>query len=158
MDPQHDFISLIRNHQALLNKVVFLYADDHEERNDLRQEIVSQAWGSFKSFKGESRFSTWLYRVAMNVAIATVRKKIKKKDLSYFPAEKITNPHDTEVELLELILRILNPIEKSIVLLLIEGFDQAEIAGIVGISEVNTRTKIHRIRKKLKENGIDKLA
>ncbi|MEL7145459.1 MAG: sigma factor, partial [Bacteroidota bacterium] len=68
------FILKINQHKGLINKVVFLYADDHEDRNDLRQEIISQAWKSFKSFRGESLFSTWLYRVSINVAISVLRQ------------------------------------------------------------------------------------
>lgn len=157
MDKRAEFISLIDKHQSLINKVVFLYVDGTEDRRDLRQEIISQAWGSFKSFRGEAKFSTWLYRVAMNVAIATIRKTIKERSAELpkpSPVEAFTN----EKDLLNIILNVLSPVEKSIVILQIEGYGQPEIAEILGISEGNTRIKIHRIRKKLKDYGIDKLA
>ena len=136
--------------------MVFLYADNTEDRNDLRQEIISQAWRSYKSFRGEAKFSTWLYRIAMNVSITFIKQHKKRKELDIsdqIGADYISN----ESDLLERILRMLNPIEKSIVLLQIEGYRQPEIAEMLGLSEINTRTKIHRIRKKLKDHGVDRI-
>ena len=151
----HDqFVEHINKHRALINKVVFLYADHSEDRNDLRQEIIGQAWRSYKSFRGESKFSTWLYRIAVNIAISFIRQHQRRKAHDLPQPNKVTNPSE-EKELLERILRVLNPVEKSVVLLMIDGYKQPEIADILGLTEINTRTKVHRIRKKLKEHGFD---
>jgi len=157
LEKDSQFVELINQHKGVINKVVFLYTDHLEDRKDLRQEIISQAWGAFHSFRGHSKFSTWLYRVAMNVAISSFKHHHKRKSL---PTKLKTSDSISEAsgpELLEQILRVLNPIEKSIVLLQIEGYTQSEIANILGLTDVNTRTKIYRIRKKLRKHGIDKL-
>ena len=157
MGKDSQFVDLINQHKGVINKVVFLYADNSEDRKDLRQEIISQAWGAFNSFRGHSKFSTWLYRVAMNVAISSFKHHNKRKGLSIKLNTSDSSSGSSSTELLEHILRILNPIEKSVVLLQIEGYTQPEIAHILGLSNVNTRTKIYRIRKKLRKHGIDQL-
>ena len=153
-----DFISLIEEHKGLINKITFLYAYDKEDRKDLQQEIVGQAWSSIGSFRGKAKFSTWLYRVALNTAISTLKKSKKQTDVKNRMEGQHQTSDSTETELLETILAVLNPIEKSLVLLLVEGYSQSEVAEILGITNGNARTKIHRIRKKLESHGIKELA
>ena len=154
MSTQATFTQLIKENEALIAKVTFLYADGEEDRKDLYQEIVSNAWHSFPRFSGKAKFSTWLYRVALNVAITSLKKR--KRILADSLPEDIdaTNQSGNEKELLQLILMQLNDIEKSLVLLLVEGMEQKEIAEILGISSGNVRVKIHRIREKLLKYGI----
>lgn len=153
MSAKQQFINLVQTHQGIIRKISYSYADDEEERRDLQQEILLQAWKSYARFKGASQFSTWLYRVGLNVALTSLRKRNQQ-----VPAEELpwtsTYPLSHESELREQIFRLLNDVEKSLALLLIEGYPQAEIAEILGISSVNTRTKIHRLRDKLAKNGI----
>ena len=156
MNSSEEFIAQIEQHRGLISKVVFLYADSPDDRNDLTQEIIGQAWKSYASFRGDSKFATWLYRVAMNVSLSFLKQNIRRKDLD-LPTNTGSYSISNEADLLDRILKALNPIEKSIVLLQIEGYRQPEIAEMVGISEINIRTKVHRIRKKLKTHGIDKL-
>lgn len=155
MKNQDDFISLIQQHKGLLNKLLFLYADSSEERKDLRQEILLQAWKSFHRFKGESQFSTWFYRIGINVGITFFSKKKKYQQLHVNnpPTSRLATDLD-EKELLEYILRQLNKIDRTVLILFIEGYKQGEIASLLGISAENVRVKIHRIRKKLQKNGI----
>ena len=158
MPDKGKFVQLIEEHQGLINKVVFLYADDSGDRRDLKQEIIGQAWGAFRNFRGESKFSTWLYRVALNTALSSLKRSSRQKEIKQTNAsQEISHPR-VENELIEMVLSVLNPIEKSIVLLLVEGYAQKEIAQVLGISDGNTRTKIHRIRNKLDEYGIKDLA
>jgi len=148
------FIKRIQQHKGLINKIIFLYADNQEDRKDLRQEILSEAWRSYASFKEASTFSTWLYRVGLNVALGRLRKK-QPTWVSEATPERADNAHRLDQkELLEMILHVLQPIEKSIVLLMVEGYNQTEIAAILGISAENTRVKVYRIRKKLSSYGI----
>jgi RNA polymerase sigma-70 factor (ECF subfamily) len=155
VESQQVFILKIQEHQAIINKLIYLYADTSEDRKDLRQEILAQAWRSYSKFKGESKFSTWLYRVGLNVAISGIRKKKRNAYQLDHPPAGIAVTGATEKELLELILGLLNPIEKSLLLLLVEGYQQPEMAEMLGISAENVRVKIHRIRKKLKSHGIE---
>ena len=130
-----------------------MYANDAEERKDLRQEILAQGWKSFAHFRGDARFSTWLYKVGMNVAIGSLRKK---KEYTAVEEKHFANGvSGNDQELLQQILQMLNPIEKSLVLLMIEGYEQPEMADILGISANNVRVKVHRIREKLKKYEIE---
>jgi len=150
---KEEFVGLINAHQGLINKVVFLYTNNSEDQKDLRQEIISQAWYSYGNYKGKSKFSTWLYRVSLNIAISSLKKdKIKYSELDFAKsrAESVNHAED----LLQIILENLNALEKSIVLLMVEGYNQPEIADILGVSGGNVRVKIYRIRKKLEEYGI----
>lgn len=153
MADKSSFIIQVQDHQKLINKILFLYADNEEDKKDLRQEILAQAWRSFENFRGEARFSTWLYRIGLNVAISHLRKnrRVSEADFKTFTSHS----DQSDKELLEVILGVLNPVEKSVVLLLVDGFKQDEIAEMLGISTTNTRVKIHRLREKLRQNGIE---
>lgn len=154
MDRKEEFIIQIQQSQGLINKILFLYANNYEDRRDLRQEILSNAWRAYGNFRGEAKFSTWLYRIGVNVAISSLRKKSKETELIHPPSSKDVYAGRSDKELLDFILKILNPIEKSLVLLLIEGFNQQEIAETLGMTPENTRVKIFRLRKKLEANGV----
>lgn len=160
MGTQQQFIEQIQACKGIINKVLFLYADSDEERKDLRQEILSQAWHAYGRFREDAKFSTWLYRVAFNVAITSLKKRDRRPEQQPLePNHSVTQPETgSEKELLNQILRLLKPVEKSIVMLLIDGFPNNEIAEILGLSENNTRVRIHRIRKKLEEHGIRNIA
>lgn len=75
MANEEDFLALMQQHQGILYKLTRIYAFNREDEEDLRQEIVLQAWRSFASFRGEAKFSTWLYRVGLNTAMTFTRKQ-----------------------------------------------------------------------------------
>lgn len=157
---QNEYIAKVQEHQGLINKILFLYADDTETRKDLRQEILAEAWKSYPKFEGRSKFSSWFYRIGLNIAFARLRKKEKQ---DYVPLKKSTldgSDHNqmTKNELLTAILNVLQPIEKSIVLFLVEGYEQKEIAELLGLSYGNVRVKISRLRSKLEEYGFQNIA
>lgn len=159
MKLQQHFIERIQECEGLINKILFLYTDHAEDRKDLRQEILSEAWRSYPKFREDSSFSTWLYRVGLNVAITSLDKRKRRPESEEFDSRtKSTRPKTNHKnELLHQILGLLKPVEKSIILLLIDGFSNPEIAEILGLSDKNTRVKVHRIRKKLEEHGIRKI-
>ena len=154
MSKQEKFIRLIQDNHRVINKVLYLYTDTSEERKDLKQEILSQAWSAYKRFNNESSFTTWLYRVALNISMTHLKKK-KASTTNEFTAQEIQINQDHSHELLELMVKQLNDIEKSIVLLLADGYPRNEIISILGMTDGNLRTKIHRIRTKLKNYGIE---
>jgi len=158
MTDSQAFIRHIQAARALLNKILFLYADTEEDRKDLRQEILTQAWSAYPRFREESRFDTWLYRIGINVAITSLRKKQKRpQPPPAANAIRAVVPGE-ERELLRQILGVLDPVEKSIILALIEGYQPVEIGELLGITAGNARVKIHRIRQKLNEHGIEQIA
>jgi RNA polymerase sigma-70 factor (ECF subfamily) len=135
-----------------------IYCDDQDDRNDLFQEIVAQLWKSFPSFREESKFSTWMYRVALNTAITSLKKTKRRPDqnrLTYENFQVKDENYDTETEdeikNLHRAVAQLTGIEKSIVLLFLENKKYEEIAEITGITQNYVRVKMNRIKKKLKK-------
>lgn len=156
MTSQKQFIERVQACEGLINKILFLYTDREEDRKDLRQEILSEAWRSYSGFREDAKFSTWLYRVGLNVAITSLHKRKRRPESEPFDSQsKSTRPKTgRKDELLHQILGLLKPVEKSIILLLVDGFSNPEISDMLGLSHTNTRVKIHRIRKKLEDHGI----
>jgi RNA polymerase sigma-70 factor (ECF subfamily) len=158
MKPQYKdkktFSALIEKHQALIHKVTLIYANSPADRDDLFQEICLRLWRSYADFRGESQFATWMYRVALNTAISTVRKRRRNPVVHAIDAEKpiaAEQPTSTEdIELLYEAISKLSPIEKAIVLLWLEEKGYEEIASVVGITKSNVSVRLVRIKRKLK--------
>lgn len=158
-DPQR-FQSLLREHERIVLKVASLYARQAEDRRDLAQEIGLQAWRSFSRFDpSRAKFSTWLYRVALNVAISTLRKSgggearwepLDAHHLDRIGGEVAPEPDERLVALYDFIGR-LDALNRALILLYLEDRPYAEIAQILGISETNVATKIGRIKQTLRE-------
>jgi len=150
------FEQLIAEHQHLIHKICAIYGHTEADKADLFQEITIQLWKSFPTFEHRSRFSTWLYRVALNTAI-TQKRKEKRNPISISLAEKemrIPDPGSTdkdEEDLLKLrsAIRRLKKIERAIIFLYLEEKSYQEIADIVGITPKNVGVKIVRIKAKL---------
>ena len=141
-----------------MHKVCGMYCDNEEDREDLFQEILIQLWKSYPSFRGDSKFSSWMYRVGLNVAISNLRKSKTKKEDSTLPDsfDSISREGDEqslslEKGLLRDAIQQLNEIEKGIMMLYLEEKHNEEIAEIMGITQNNVRVKMNRIRNKLKE-------
>ena len=155
---ERDFLQIIKNNQGIIHKVCNIYCDDQEDRNDLFQEIVAQLWKSFPTFRKESKFSTWMYRVALNTAITSFKKTKRRPDqnrLTYENFQIKDENYDTETEenikLLHGAVAQLTGVEKSIILLFLEDKKYEEIAEITGITQNYVRVKMNRIKKKLKK-------
>ncbi|TYR37775.1 sigma-70 family RNA polymerase sigma factor [Sphingobacterium phlebotomi] len=154
---ESSFINLLEENQNILHKICSLYTEDNEMHKDLFQEMVIQLWRSYPNFKGDSKFSTWAYRVCLNTAISLYRNKKKTittvewdSSLHHIRYEEY-NPEDEEqLKLLYTSVRQLNDIEKALVYMYLEDKDYQEIAATLGISEGNARVKMNRIKTKLK--------
>lgn len=153
---ENEFIKLVDESQGIIHKVCRMYCDDDIHRKDLFQEIVLQLWKSYPSFKGDSKFSSWMYRVALNVAIQDFRKEKRRKYLfleSYEFKEPSTPPKneykDERIEALYKAISNLDKIEKAIMMLYLDEVANEEIADIVGITQNYVRVKMTRIRTKL---------
>lgn len=149
------FLLDIQNNQNIIYKVCNLYRDSREDQEDLFQEIVYQLWKSYPGFKGESKLSSWMYRIALNTAIAVYRKP--KIDITY-PEELPEHAHYTvdlnsseNEERLFRTLRTLTDAEKAVISLYLEDFSYQEIATITGLTESNVGVRLNRIKNKLKE-------
>lgn len=155
---EKEFIQIVQKNQGIIYKVCNIYCDVQEDRNDLFQEIVTQLWKSFPSFRKESKFSTWMYRVALNTAITSFKKTKRRPDqnnLTYdnFQIQDESYDMETEENIKHLYRAVaqLTGVEKSIVLLYLENKKYEEIAEITGITQNYVRVKMNRIKKKLKK-------
>lgn len=154
---EHSFVTQLEEHQNIVHKVCSIYTNNKDAHNDLFQEITIQLWKAYPKFRGEAKFSTWMYRVALNTAITLYRKSkrsIKTQDYESvvfkISADDYDNQQDQQLQLMYNAIRQLNDIEKALVFLYLEDKDYREISETLGISEVNARVKMNRIKTKLK--------
>jgi RNA polymerase sigma-70 factor (ECF subfamily) len=142
----------------MLYKVCRVYAYSDADRQDLFQEIVIQLWKAYPKFKGDSKISTWLYRVALNTAISGLRKK--ENLVTSFEPTSIPEPagvchqeHSEEERFQQMYQAIeqLNAVEKAIVMLYMEDRSYEEMEEILGLSQGNLRVKMNRIKEKLRQ-------
>lgn len=152
------FIKKISENNGIIHKVCNVYCNNPEEKKDMMQEITLQLWKSFPHFKEKAKFSTWMYRIALNTAITNIRKSKTSPILEAFTesqhdlAEKQDIPNlDEEINKLYKAIAKLNDVEKGIILLYLEKKPYAEIGGIIGLSEKNIGVKIVRIKGKLRK-------
>jgi RNA polymerase sigma-70 factor (ECF subfamily) len=155
---KEDFLKLIEKNKGIIIKVCNSYCVSENDREDLAQEIVYQLWKSGNSFNAYSKFSTWMYRVALNVAISFYRKKTRSNAVvplneSHMDIEdKISNADETEKRVIALqrFINEMKELDRALTLLYFEEKSYKEIAEILGISETNVATKISRIKSRLK--------
>ena len=154
---QHNFVELLEKHQNIVHKVCRLYTNNYDAHNDLFQEITIQLWKAYPKFRGDSKFSTWMYRVALNTAITLYRKSKRTVNTEEFDAiqykiksEEYDDTEEQQLKLLYKAVKQLNDIEKALVFLYLEDKNYREISETLGISEVNARVKMNRIKTKLK--------
>ena len=155
---EKNFLNDFEKNQNIVHKICRIYTTNQDEHNDLFQEITIQVWKNYSKFRGEAKFSTWMYRVALNTAISLFRKskrKIKTQDFSdvSFKIKSVDydDTKDKQLKALYLGIRGLNDIEKALMFLYLEDKPYKEIAKTLGITEVNARVKMNRTKEKLKK-------
>lgn len=152
------FVKRIQENKNIIFKICNSYCHNKDDRDDLAQEIVLNLWKSFAGFTPNYKFSTWMYRIALNVAISFYRKEMRaikfdaySEDLIVFSADSDEKVEiEKNLSLLQKFILELNEIDKSIMLLYLDDKSYKEIAEITGISESNVATKINRIKNRLK--------
>lgn len=153
---EREFISLISEHQGILRKVCYLYCEDADDRADLFQEILLQAWSAVSRFRKESKFSTWLYQVALNTAVSRFRKKQRlpgMTSLSFAPELADSNDEEEKLRFEQMYRAIskLNGIDKAVITLYLEDLDYRTIGEMLGMTENHVAVKMNRIRTALKQ-------
>ena len=152
---QNIFKEWLDGYRALLFRIINAYASNADDQDDLFQEVCLQIYRSIPNFKAESAASTWLYRIALNTAIkwSAREKKYGKnhQEIETLPhlLQRSTESNDTQVTWLYSEIKKLNEIDRSLILLFLDGFSYKIMSEILGISESNIGTKIHRIKKQL---------
>ncbi|TDE45595.1 RNA polymerase sigma factor [Flavobacterium rhamnosiphilum] len=156
-EKEKEFLARIEIHKGILHKVSKMYMDNRDDQQDLFQEIICQLWKSYDSFRNESQFSTWMYRVAVNTAIVFFKKEKRKVDNYALSSDDIKDEiGDSEIKESQLdhfyrAVNKLDKIEKALVFYHLEGYSHKEIGDNMGISEGNARVKLNRTKNKLKE-------
>ncbi len=152
---ERDFASFIKQHSRIINKVSYFYATDKLPFDDLRQEIYANIWIGLKQFRGDSRISTWIYRVAVNSALMALRSsKSTIETVSvdfglYDLSSEIDDSQKENIQALHSLINRLEDIEKAIILLWLEEYSYDEIADALGLKRNTVAVKIHRIKDKL---------
>ena len=152
------FEQLLKAHELLVYKICRLYGDTEDDRKDLFQDIVIQLWRAYPKFRGDAKFSTWLYRIGLNVAITQFRKqknKIYATDIESLNIaiadDNYSTEKDEQFKEMYAAIEKLNAIEKAIVMLYLEDKSYDEMEEILGISNGNLRVKMNRIKEKLRQ-------
>ena len=155
---QTEFTDKINECRGIIHKICNLYANTAADREDLFQEIVIQLWKAWPRFRGDSKFSTWLYRVAINTAISDLRRQKTKVELSfpeYIPNEPIDKISDTEtdekIKQMYAAIAELNEIDRALVMLYLDDNSYEEIEAILGINQNTLRVKMNRAKEKLRQ-------
>jgi len=152
---KNKFTGLLEENKGIIHKISMLYTNNPVDKEDLFQDICFQLWKSYSTYRNESRFSTWLYRVALNTAISQVRKKKKTVFVTETFSDQIydSNSFYQEEQVRQLFKAIsqLNKIDRAIIMLWLEEKHYEEISDILGITKSNVSVKLVRIKKKLAE-------
>ncbi len=154
MSLQDRFIEEIGANQRIIRKVCLVYAPNKDEQEDLFQECLYNAWKAFPAFRHDAKFSTWLYKVALNTALYYRRKNkaaFLQVDLKLAEGEHLDEQDDDNLKQLYKAIATLNATEKSVILLCLEGLSYKEIGEITGFSETNVGAKLSRIKERLKK-------
>ena len=150
---ENEFVRLIQQHSGIIYKIINLYVDDQEDKRDLHQEILLQAWKSYQRFKGNSSFATWLYKVSLNTVLTFNKKARKHSELQANDRAITENAADKkeQSELLYYLVRQLNEVDRMIMTLHLEGYKNLEIADITGLKVNHINVKLHRLKSQIIE-------
>lgn len=158
-DTENEFLSMLEQNIGIIIKISNVYTYTTQDRKELISDIIFELWKSYPKFKGNSKVSTWLYRVALNIALKSKRKRDNNKillvdELLTFDANGFFDTLEedrSEINQLYKCIEQLDPINKAIILLYLDEKSNNEIAIIIGISRTNVSTRLSRIREQLKQ-------
>ena len=156
---KEEFLKQVEEHKLIIYKICNSYCKNQHDRADLVQEITYQLWRSYNHFKGHVKFSTWMYRVALNVAITFYRKtktgdsiiQLAETDIEIEDKKTDTAELEKNINTLQQFISELKELDKALMILYLEEKTYNEIAEILGITVTNVATRISRIKEKLKQ-------
>jgi len=161
--PQARFVALLARHAGIVFKVANIYSRDAEDGRDIAQEICTQLWRAYPNYDEDRSFSTWMYRVALNVGISHWRSSTHRDRylsslddaaLAAIPDPAVHEPDDRVAELYRVIHQ-LGDLDRALILLYLEGRSYREISEVLGISETNVATKLNRLKQRLRKELAD---
>lgn len=159
-DSQAEFSQLIDRHTGILYKVANNYCRHPEDRPDLVQEMIFQLWRSFPNFDGRASYSTWIYKIAFNVAISFYRHKktqlenivpLESLEIDLVAIDEVESNKSDNLRILSKFIKEFDELNRALLLLYLDGYSHQEIAQVLGISASNVATKITRLKKTLTE-------
>ena len=156
-EKQNEFLHQLSENQGIIHKICRIYTDNIHDHEDLFQEIVIQTWKSYSNYRGDAKFSTWIYKIGLNTALALFKKKNHKKEelhenLTHFKIYD-DNSHeekDAQIQAMYDAIHILSDVEKALIMMFLEDKPYKEISEILGITEGNARVKMNRAKEKLR--------
>jgi RNA polymerase sigma-70 factor (ECF subfamily) len=153
---EKDFLEMIAAQKRTIYKVCYIYAKDQDDLNDLFQETVLNLWKSFPRYRGDSKLTTWVYRIAMNTCITFLRRSNTRPQTVPMTAQAVASleaDEETSEQLKELyrLINQLGKLERALILLWLEERSYQEMADILGLSTANVAVKLNRIKEKLKK-------
>ena len=154
---QNEFIELIRRHSSIINKICFYYSSDADDFKDMRQDVVVNLWDSQETFRGESKISTWIYRITLNTCISSFQKR-KRRGISV-PIDSLLDFESDDTSVVEqyrimheMIARLSHK-ERAVILLRLDGADYDTISEVTGICRNTVATLLRRAKQKLIKMG-----
>ena len=157
---QADFVKTIEQNKGIIYKIARSYCKDPDDKQDLIQEILFQLWKSFDKFDSSYKFSTWMYRIALNVSISFYRKEKLRQQISQPLPESVLYLKDdnttagdlnNKLDQLHQFISELKELDRAIIILYLEGNNQQDIGEILGLTVTNVSTKVSRIKEHLKQ-------
>lgn len=161
VDEEEVFLRLVDQHRGIIRKVAAGYCSTPADRHDLSQEIMLQLWKAYPRYSSDRPFSTWMYRIALNVAISflrrntrPIRQTVPLEEIDReLPDESAGPPElDERVARLQNLITALNPLNRALLLLYLDDHSYRDIAAILGITETNVATKLNRLKERLRQN------
>ena len=157
-EKQKEFLHQLNENQRIIHKICKIYTDNIHDHEDLFQEIVIQTWKSYSDYRGDSKFSTWIYKIGLNTALALFKKKNYKKEelhenLTHFKIYDDNNHEekDAQIQAMYDAIHLLSDVEKALIMMFLEDKPYKEISEILGITEGNARVKMNRAKEKLRK-------
>ncbi len=155
---QENFTSLLEQHAGIIRKVAFSYTNTFADREDLTQEIMLQLWRAYPRYSQDRPFSTWMYRIALNVAISFLRRHahpgrqtVRLEENEIADENPGDGGTDERVVVLQKVIGALPPLDRGLMLLYLEDHSYREIAAVLGLSETNVATKLQRLKQRVRE-------
>lgn len=161
VEEKETFLRLLDQHGGIIRKVATGYSTGLADRHDLEQEITLQLWKSYPRYSPDRPFSTWMYRIALNVAISFLRKNTRPlrqtvplDEIGHELADESARPPeaDDRINILQRLIAMLDPLNRALLLLYLDDHSYSQIASILGITETNVATKLSRLKERLRQN------
>lgn len=154
------FTRLLDQHAGIIRKVAFGYSNTFADRQDLTQEITLQLWRAYPRYSSDRPFSTWMYRIALNVAISFLRRhthpvrqtlSLEENEIELVDETAGNSESDERIPLLQQVIASLPALDRGLMLLYLDDHSYREIAAILGLSETNVATKLNRLKQRVRE-------